>query len=92
MEFEGKKLNWQYCGVAKFDNGLELVLMDKNWKRYFKDIDKVKELIEKDKKSREKDAPIVVNWIGMATEKVDYKVEYRIEKRLVSKWEIAEEV
>ena len=90
MECEGRNLHWQYCGIAKFDTGLEMVLMDKDMKRYFKDIDKVKELIEKDKKSRQKNAPIIVNRIGIETEKVDYKIEYRIEKRLVSKWELAE--
>lgn len=91
MKCEGRKLNWYYCGIAKFDNGMEMVLMDKEMVRNFKDINKVKELIEKDKKSRQRNKPIVVNGIGMATEKVDYKIEYRIEKRLMSKWEVVEE-
>ena len=58
--------------------------------KYCKTIEEAKKTIEEHKRRYKQNKPMVVNGIGIETEKVDHDFEYHIEWRWISKWERVE--
>lgn len=86
-----KDLKKEYMVIKKctMPNGQVLqVIVWNGYKKTFNSLEDAKKALEKDMKKEKSNNPIVVNGIGISTEKIDSKVEYHIEWRWISKWEV----
>ena len=86
-----KDLKKEYMVIKKciMPNGQVLqVIVWNGYKKTYNSLEDAKKALEKDMKKEKSNNPIVVNGIGISTEKTDSKVEYHIEWRWISKWEV----
>lgn len=86
-----KDLKKEFMVIKKCteSNGQVLqVIVWNGYKKTFNSLEDAKKALEKDMKKEKSNNPIVVNGIGISTEKIDSKVEYHIEWRWISKWEV----
>lgn len=81
-----KDLKKQYMVVVEDDILGEYILWNKN-KKFFKNLEDAQKAIEEDKKKWKTNKPIVVNGMGISTEKLEKENTYHIEWRWISKWE-----
>ena len=88
MQLKDLKKEYMVVKKIKYDNETLEVVIWNGKKRTFSNLEDAKKALEKDMQKEKSNNPIVVNGIGIATEKVDSKVEYHIEWRWISKWEV----
>lgn len=81
-----KDLKKQYMVVVEDDILGEYILWNKN-KKFFRNLEDAQKAIEEDKKKWKTNKPIVVNGMGISTEKLEKENTYHIEWRWISKWE-----
>lgn len=88
MKLKDLKKEYMVIKNVKYDNQILEVIIFNGKKRTFNNLEDAKLALKKDMKKEKSNNPIVVNGIGISTEKIDSKVEYHIEWRWVSKWEV----
>ena len=88
MMVKDLKKEFMVIKKVKYEKETLEVIIWNGKKRTFNNLEDAKKALERDMKLEKTNNPIVVNGIGIATEKVDSKVEYYIEWRWVSKWEV----
>lgn len=88
MQVKDLKKEYVVIKKCKYDNETLEVIIWNGKKRTFNNLEDAKLALERDMKKEKSNNPIVVNGIGIETEKIDSKVEYHIEWRWISKWEV----
>ena len=88
MKVKDLKKEYVVIKKCKYDNETLQVIIWNGMKRTFNNLEDAKRALERDMRKEKSNNPIVVNGIGIETEKVDNKVEYHIEWRWISKWEV----
>lgn len=88
MMVKDLKKEFMVIKKCKYDKETLQVIVFNGYSKTFNSLEDAKKALEKDMKKEKSNNPIVVNGIGISTEKIDSKVEYRIEWRWVSKWEV----
>ena len=85
-----KDLKKEYMVIkkVKYDKETLQVIVFNGYSKTFNSLEDAKKALEKDMKKEKSNNPIVVNGIGVSTEKINSKVEYHIEWRWISKWEV----
>jgi hypothetical protein len=87
MKVKDLKKEYAVIKKVKCDDRVFEICIWNGMKRTFNNLEDAKRALERDMKKEKSKNPIVVNGIGIETEKVDSEVEYYIEWRWISKWE-----
>lgn len=82
-----KDLKKQFMVIRESDELGECIVWNGK-KKFFSSLKDAEKAIEKDKLLWTKNKPIVVNGMGIETERADYNFKYHIEWRWISKWEV----
>ena len=88
MQLKDLKKEYVVIKKIKYDNEILQVIIWNGKKRTFSNLEDARRALKTDMKKEKSNNPIVVNGLGISTEKVDSKVEYHIEWRWISKWEV----
>lgn len=88
MKLKDLKKEYMVIKKCKYDKETLQVIVFNGYSKTFNSLEDAKKALEKDMKKEKSNNPIIVNGIGISTEKLDSKVEYHIEWRWISKWEV----
>lgn len=88
MKLKNLKKEYMVIKKCKYDKETLQVIVFNGYSKTFNSLEDAKKALEKDMKKEKSNNPIIVNGIGISTEKLDSKVEYHIEWRWISKWEV----